>query len=76
MVKVEWAVLERMCGGGEMKRHASVSKSFGLDFPSSPVVENLPVNAGEGHRFGTRVRSLVWEDSTCCRAPKSVHSNH
>ena len=22
MVKVEWAVLERTCGGGELKRHA------------------------------------------------------
>ena len=55
MVEVEWTVLERICGGGELKRHAQVSKSFGLDFPGSPVVENLPVNAAEGHRSGTRV---------------------
>ena len=25
---------------------------------------------------GTRVRSLVWEDSTCCRATKPVHRNY
>ena len=41
MVEVECTVLERICGGGEM------------DFPSSPVVENLPVNAGEGQVWDT-----------------------
>ena len=25
---------------------------------------------------GTQVQSLVWEDSTCCEAAKSVHHNY
>ena len=33
-------------------------------------------DTGLGHGFdlwsGTQVRSLVWEDSTCCRATKSA----
>ena len=34
------------------------------DFPGGPAVKNLPAMQG------TRVLSLVWEDSTCCGATK------
>ena len=40
---------------------------FWRDFPDSPVVKNLTANAW--------VQSLVWEDSTCCGATKSVFHN-
>jgi len=40
---------------------------WGGDFPDGPVVKNTPANSA-----GTRVRSLVQEDSTCCRAIKLV----
>ena len=42
-----------------------------------PVVKNLPANTGDtGPIQGTRVQSLVWEDSTCCGAAKPVHPNY
>ena len=39
-------------------------------FPDGAVVKNLPANAG------TRVRSLVWENSTCHRATKPVNYSY
>ena len=38
--------------------------------PDGPAVKNMPANTS-----GTRVRSLVQEDSTCCRAIKPVSHN-
>ena len=43
-------------------------KIYDLDFPAGPVVGSLPANAG--------VRSLLKEDSTCCRAIKPVSHNY
>ena len=40
------------------------------DFPSSSVDKNLPASAG------AQARSLVQEDSTCCRATKPVHHKY
>ena len=40
------------------------------DFPSSSVDKNLPASAG------ARARSLVQEDSTCCRATKPVRHKY
>ena len=40
------------------------------DFPGGAVVNNPPANAG------SRVRALVQEDPTCCRATKPVHHNY
>ena len=39
-------------------------------FPGGSVVKDLPANEG------ARVRSLIWEDSTGCRASKPVHCNY
>ena len=41
-----------------------------LDLPGGAVDKNLPANAG------TQAPSLVWEDSTGCRATKPVRHNH
>ena len=38
-------------------------------FPDGPVVKNLPDNAGD------RVRSLIWEDSTCWGSTKPLSHN-
>ena len=47
-----------------------VSKRSLLDFPGGAVVKNcLPMQ-------GTRVRSLVWEDPTCCGATKPMSHNY
>ena len=40
------------------------------DFPGSPLVENLPADAADN------IRSLVREDSTCCRATKPMSHNY
>ena len=40
-----------------------------LDFPSGPVVKNLPDNQG------TQVRFLVQKDPMCCRATKPIYHN-
>ena len=39
-------------------------------FPGGAVVKNPPASAG------TRVRALVQEDPTCCRAAKPVRHNY
>ena len=45
-------------------------KTISLDFPGGTVVKNPPANAG------TRVRSLVQKDPTCCGATKAVHGSY
>ena len=40
------------------------------EFPSGPMAKNLPV------MWGTQIRSLLWEDSTCLRATKPVCHNY
>ena len=40
------------------------------DFPGGPLVENLPADAVDN------IRSLVWEDSTCCGATKPMSHNY
>ena len=45
-------------------------KTQTLDLPGGAVDKNLPANAG------TQAPSLVWEDSTRCRATKPVRHNH
>ena len=44
------------------------------DFPGGLVVKNLPVNSGDTGSIP--VSSLVWEDSTCHGATKSVYHNY
>ena len=39
------------------------------EFPSGPMAKNLPV------MWGTQIRSLLWEDSTCLRATMPVCHN-
>ena len=40
------------------------------DFPGGAMVKNPPANEG------TWVRSLVWEDPTCCGGTKPVRHNY
>ena len=47
---------------------------LGMDFSGGPLVKNLPANAGDtGSILGP---SLVWKESTHCRATGPVHRNY
>ena len=50
----------------KMEYHRVVIFKWTRSFPGGPVVKNSPANAG------ARVRSLVWEASTCHRGTKPV----
>ena len=47
-----------------------ISKELIRDFPGGAVDGNPSANAGD------MAQSLVWEDSTCCRATESVCHNY